>query len=438
MVSESPARRDTGVAIVLPGGGARGAYEIGALSVLLPALEARGERPAILCGTSVGGINAAVLASLAHLPAGEQVEAAVERWRGVRKRDILAPLLGPRSAIVVARLAGELVRVPGVRFRSLLDPAPLRSSIDRWVDWPRLHANVRAGHAETVCVAATAVADGTPVAFYETRAATADATSEDIRYVRARLSAEHVRASASIPVLFPPVAVRSPRAARGSYMDGATRLNTPIKPALDLGADRVIVVGFEPIVARPQRLEHAEPHLADIAANVMDGLLLDQVNTDLQRLAAVNSFFAEDGFGSSTARAARAYRESRGRRAYRKVPYAIVTPEAPRELGCLAERVFDSRYGGLRGLRDPDFLLLARMLGRAGASRGELLSFLLFDEVFIDELLAAGRRSAERWLRRHPGFWCADAAHDLGLDPARAVREREAASLEEWRALRRL
>ena len=72
-------------------------------------------------------------------------------------------------------------------------------------------------------------------------------------------------------------------------------------------------------------------------------------------------------------------------------------------LGALAEQVFQRRYGGLRGLRAPDFPLIARLLGGGRArSRGELLSFLLFDEVFVEELLAAGRRDAERWVQRHP------------------------------------
>ena len=77
------------VAVVLPGGGARGAYEIGALSVLLPALEARGERVSVYCGTSVGAINATTLASLAHLSVEEQVATTLAHWRELRKRDVL-------------------------------------------------------------------------------------------------------------------------------------------------------------------------------------------------------------------------------------------------------------------------------------------------------------------------------------------------------------
>src|ERR1700716_2579685 len=85
----------TRIAVVLPGGGARGAYEAGALTVLLPALEARGERVTIYSGTSVGAINAVVLASLAHRYPDAQAAALVERWRDMRKTDVIARIIGP-------------------------------------------------------------------------------------------------------------------------------------------------------------------------------------------------------------------------------------------------------------------------------------------------------------------------------------------------------
>lgn len=427
------------VAVVLPGGGARGAYEVGALSVLLPALEQRGERVSVICGTSVGAINAAFMAATAHQPAGERVERALARWKGIRKGDVIAPLLGLRTPLGALRLAGDLAGLPGVRYRSLMDPSPLRGNLDRWVDWDALHANVDGGAVEAACVVASSLDSGSPVGFVERHGGgVPERPSEDVAYVATRLATEHVRASAAIPMLFPAVQVRAPEAARGFYVDGATRLNSPIKPAIDLGADRVIVIGFEP-VAQPATRPAAPvaPHLSDIAANMLDGLLFDQVADDMHRLAAVNSFFAEglaQGPGSASARA---YRSSRGRHPYRRIAYALVTPARRRELGRAAEDVYAERYGGLRGLRDLDFALLGRLLASPTESRGELLSFLLFDEEYIDRLIAMGRRDARRWLRRHPGFWCADSAHDFDLDPARAAAETEASSLEEWRSLRR-
>ena len=126
----------------------------------------------------------------------------------------------------------------------------------------------------------------------------------------------------------------------------------------------------------------------------------------------------------------------RGRPPYRRIAYALVAPERRGELGRTLQRVFEERYGGLRGLRSPDFALMSRLLGSRAASRGELLSFLFFDQAFIAELMTAGRRDAERWLERHPHFWCADPEHDLGVElSSRAVREED--TVREFRDLSR-
>jgi NTE family protein len=290
-----------------------------------------------------------------------------------------------------------------------------------------------------VCVVATSLSRGRPVAFVDTRGPLPAARgSGELEFMRVRIRGEHVRASAAIPLLFPPVEVTRPHAARDHYIDGGTRLNTPIKPALALGAERVIVVGFEPFdgtrAQEPKRRER--PRISDVAANVVDGLLVDQVGDDIHRMVAINSFFAEHASRGSS-RAARAYRRSRGRPPYRRVSYALVAPETRGEIGRIAERVFERRYGGLRGLLSPDYPLLSRLLGGRTRSRGELLSFLLFDREFVGELIEAGRRDARRWLDRHPGLWCSDPAHDfdVGHDEAERIRDEEA--LDEWRAIRR-
>lgn len=426
------------VALVLPGGGARGAYEVGALSVLLPALHERGEQVSILCGTSVGALNAALFGSLAAEPVEVQVQQALDRWRTMRKGDVIAPIIGPRSLLTVARLVGEALEIPGLRLGSLLDPSPIRSNIERWIDWLALHRNVRSGIVDAVCVVATALSTGSSVGFVETRhRAPRTRASDDIHYVRSSLNGEHVRASAAIPLLFPPVRVDQPLSAADHYVDGGTRLNSPIKPALALGADRVIVIGFEPFGAHAApTVRRGPPRIADVAANVIDGLLVDQVRSDLHRLAAINSFFVEAPTGG-TSRSAVAYRTAAGQHPYRRVSYALVAPSQPGEIGALAEQVFTERFGGLRGLRDPDFPLMSRLLGGRTRSRGELLSFLLFEPTFVEALIDAGRRDAGHWLARHPRFWCSDASHDLNVDAYDEARVREQHTLDEFRELRR-
>jgi NTE family protein len=426
------------VALVLPGGGARGAYEIGAMAELLPALEARGERVSIFCGTSVGAINAALMASLADRPAADQVQAALEHWVGLGKDQVIRRVVGPGLPLTILRWLGEALEVPGVRLASLLDPAPLGANLERWIDWPALHRHVGRGRVRAVCVVATSLTSGRPVGFVESgKPLPRTRASDGLSYTRVRLASEHVRASAAIPLLFPPVEVTRPRPARDHYIDGGTRLNTPIKPALALGADRVIVVGFEPFAggAGP-RGAAVRPRFSDVAANIVDGLLVDQVGDDLRRLVAINSFFAEHA-GGGPSPSARAYRRSRGRPPYRRVSYALVSPERRGDIGRLAESVFERRYAGRQGIVRPDYPLLSRLLGGRGRSRGELLSFLLFDSMFVGELIDAGRRDARRWLDHHPGFWCSDPAHDFDVDADAVERERDDAALDEWRALRR-
>jgi NTE family protein len=407
------------------------------MSVLLPALEARGERVTVWCGTSVGAINAATLASLAHKPATEQVEAASQLWEQLHKDDVIAPIAGIGGMRMLVRLLGHALGVPGVGLASLLDPSPLGASLDRWIDWAQLARNVEAEVVRAVCVVATSLSTGDPVAFVASRRGAPQHMDDAIRYVEARLSGEHVRASAAIPVFFPTVEVTTPRAARGHYADGGTRLNSPIKPALNLGADKVIVIGLEPFAPAGGRPSPPRgPSIADVAANVLDGLLVDQVAQDLRRLAAINSFFVEDAM-TGTMPSPRAYRLARGHAPYRPISYALVAPRRRGAIGQIAESTFNRRYGGLRGLRDIDYVVMARALGGSTHSRGELLSFLLFDHVFITELIGLGRRDAARWLRRHPRVWCRDAAHDLslgGLDRG-ALKEQEA--LEEFRSHRR-
>jgi NTE family protein len=424
------------VAIVLPGGGARGAYEAGALSVLLPALEARGERVSIVCGTSVGAINAAMVGSMADRTPTETAAAAVERWSKVRRGDVLGRIVGPGMAIKALRFVGEALEVPGVRLSSLLDPAPLRDSLERWIDWMALHRNVKQGQIDAVCVVATAVTKSRPVAFVETTGTLPKrGSSSPLHYVRAQLAGEHVRASAAIPLLFPPVAVTSPASVADHYIDGGTRLNSPIAPALALGADRVIVIGFEPFTGdRGREGGGGVPRLADVGANVLDGLLVDQVSDDIHRLAAINSFFVDGPAGAPAS--ATAYRTARGHEPYRKISYALVAPERRGALGELAEEVLSQRYGGLRALADPDVAFMSRILGR-GPSRGELLSFLLFDERYLGGLIDLGAADAQRWLDRHPRLWCSDASHDLDVDPSAFASAHDQHALDEFRLERR-
>src|SRR3954463_13669168 len=117
---------DERIALVLAGGGARGAYEAGALTVLLPELERRGQRPDLVVGTSVGALNAAFVAATAHLPAADVADAAIAAWSSIRDERVLEPLVSTGSLVRLAGYLGEALGVPRARAWSVLDPSPLR------------------------------------------------------------------------------------------------------------------------------------------------------------------------------------------------------------------------------------------------------------------------------------------------------------------------
>jgi NTE family protein len=318
-----------------------------------------------------------------------------------------------------------MLGIPGVRLDSLLDPAPLRRNLARWIDWTRLHENLDRGVVRALAVIATAARTGHPVAFVEGRLERSAHRSHAIDYVTARIDQAHVRASAAIPILFPPVRVTHPTAASGWYVDGGTRLNTPIKPAIDLGAERVVVIGTGSVVAPPKhagRHEAPAPDFGVSALHLLQGALADPLVEDMRRLGEINSFYADP----SSSPAAIRERAARGRPPYRRVPYIFIAPRRADSIAQLAARVFEERYGGLRALRSPDVALLSRLLGSSSPTHGELLSYLLFDPRFIASLVEMGRDDASAWLRAPPGPdepWQVEPL-DAFSDSARPVRAR--------------
>jgi NTE family protein len=366
-----------GVAVVLAGGGARGAYEAGVLSVLLPALEAHGMRPDLFMGTSAGAINAVGLASRAHLRATASSSAVLDLWREVHASSVFRGPLHGAFGKLFGR--GHDAR----QARALLDTAPLARTLERVVDWDRLHANVGEDGIAAVGVVATSSCARHSTVFLEAaeRLPRPPADAERaIVYVPTVLEARHVLASSAIPLLFPPVEIERPPEAAGWYFDGGVRLNTPIKPALALGAARVVVVATAPVEPEERPLPG---HLAPVpgvgtaAARLLHAMLDDRMVEDLRTLALKN------GPGL------------RGR----VVPWLFGGPRGHDAglLGRLVTEVLDGRAEG-RGHRGPFRQLTRRALRRVLAgdpSRAELASYLYFDADFIEGAIRLGRRDAE-------------------------------------------
>jgi NTE family protein len=384
------------IALVLAGGGARGAYEAGAISVLLPALERRNQRPRIVIGTSAGALNASFLAANAHLPAAKLIPDALKIWESVTWPQVAQPLISPSSAIRLAEYAGEVLGVPKSRLESLLDPGPLRATLQDRIDFNQLNRNIQAGALDTVAVVGTSALTSRSVVFHSGLTSPPPDHRRGIDYVATTLTEDHVLASAAIPVIFPAVHIQQPDVAKGWYFDGGTRLNTPIKPAIEFGAERVVVIAATAIAPGPKTLAgEQQPDALEGAGQVLLGLLGDQLTGDLQTLATINTL-------------TRATRVAPGRK--RQVPYMVIAPARRDAIGQIALRVLRKHYGRLlNAVRSPDITVLSRLIGAGtDAQHAELLSFLMFAPEFTTALISLGKKDAKRWLNQPhsvDGIW---------------------------------
>lgn len=384
------------IAFVLAGGGARGAYEAGALSVLMPALERLGQRPSMLVGTSVGALNAAYLATAHDRSADETAAGLLECWQAIGRTGVMLPLY-QQLPLLAVRYLGEVLSAPGFRFSSLLDPKPFEHNVEQWIHLPDIHRNVADRRVGALAVIATTVRSGRTVGFVEGMPERSLHRSHIIDYIPAQIEHAHLRASAALPVLFPPVRVDTPDEARGWYVDGGTRLNTPIKPALDLGADRVVVIGTDAVTTashEPGRYEGNPPDLVDGALHLLEGATVDPLAEDIIMLGNVNLFYSDPASAAAAAR----YRQARGKPPYRQVPYIFVAPDHRGAMGELALKIFHARVNGHLSLHSLSRRMLHQLLGGDSPSHGELLSYLLFDPEFLEELITMGQRDAHRWL----------------------------------------
>jgi len=421
------------VAVVVAGAGARGAYEAGALSVLLPHLKAAGVVPKLFVGTSAGAINAILFAATAQLTAAEQGSAVLDVWRHIHLSDVFRT---PLRTVwrTVAQGIGQFVHVPGVRLTSLLDTAPLSATAERVVNWNQLRTNIDACRT-ALAVVATSGADNRTKVFVDRVGDPPPGPDDDraIDYLNAKIGRSHVLASAAIPTIFPPVWVpdqpTTSANSGGWYIDGGVRLNAPLKPALALGADAVVIVATHPPLDRAPEVPHAAPAEApdidDVLVRVLDAALVDRMVEDIRTLAKVNALVQAGDV-----------QEHSGVAGSKLVPYLAVGPKERGTLGALAGRVFDERTARIgrvtRLVRDPTMQLLGRLLGGDGSRRGDLLSYLFFDPEFMEASIALGRSDAEAVLAdaaAHAVPWQLDPLKDsrsamCRTDPIRETRAR--------------
>jgi NTE family protein len=389
-------RRDAPTALVLSGGGARGAYEAGVLAGLVDVLGLRLPDPCpfrVFSGTSVGAINAVWAAANAHR--GDMgVETLIAQWLTLsidtHLRVDVPGLLSLRDAWSrMARRVGYTAD-HGERWgRSFVDPRPLERVVKRSVPWGTLHENVARGLVHAAVVAALQIRTGRTTMFVELGAGAKFRPSRDPRRTHApgKLTADHVLASAAIPFLFP-----ARRVGSDYYCDGGLRHNTPIAPAIRSGAERLVVVSLlhrhgmaDTAVGEEMRVE-AYPHLRFLAGKIVNALLLDSVDYDLQVLERFNKLLAvleRTVEPHELERVQRVLKDDRGM-SYRMLDTLVFHPSL--DIGGLAAEHARQRRGRTMGAWAITHLL------RSGSFEDDLLSFLFFDGDFAERLIELGHQ----------------------------------------------
>jgi NTE family protein len=383
----APPHRNRRVALILSGGGARGAYEVGVLSYVLDGLaRIRGGPPRIdiLCGTSVGAINACFLA--AHLADPTQgIRRLIDLWTGIDLAGVLG--FGVKQAMSMHRL----VLGGGAQTAGLFDVTPMARLIEREIPWRAVARTLRHGHLSALSVSATEVASGRTVIFMQTGPDGTLPTTAPLRTIvrGALIGPLHALASAAIPLLFPPV-----RIGRELFMDGGVRQNTPIAPALRLGATHVFAVGLSREVRGVDSggEDQKAPGAAMVLGKVLNAFLLDHVQSDYEVLTRVNRMI-EDGeatFGPTFLDRLNKPVIQRGDQPYRRVSSLVVRPSE--DIGKLAaayvRRGLPGKGGGLTRR-------ILSLLDVGEATEADLASYLLFDGAFAQRLIDLGRADAE-------------------------------------------
>src|SRR4051794_18293459 len=312
------------LALVLSGGGARGAYEAGVMRYIREDLagDLGGQAQFdIYSGTSVGGIHACFFAATADM-AAVQGRMLVDRWESFVLEDMVgfglreflkapATLLGSGT---IAEIEG------GRRLGGIVNTGKLERVVRRLIPWGQLGHNNRRGLFESLSVTATDIGSGKSVVFIQRTGGPLRKWSQD-PFVRAQfvnMACEHALASAALPILFPAVAVGD-----RFFCDGGLRQNTPLSPALRLGADKVLVIGLRHKPAEDEVSEESMPFpgAAFLAGKILNAFLLDHIDYDLDRLRRFNALI-EAAHAVDAAEHRRRFDEAASRT--RGAPYRVV------------------------------------------------------------------------------------------------------------------
>ncbi|WP_433769583.1 patatin-like phospholipase family protein [Pseudomonas putida] len=369
----SPAEPVTG--LILSGGGARAAYQVGVLAAIAELLPMGADNPfPVIVGTSAGAINAVSLASGAM-----DFRAAIERltafWQGFRSHLVLRSdwpgVIRQASRFVGHSLLGLGAQVPV----ALVDSSPLRELLNDKLHMNGIAEAIARQQLHAVAVTAFGYESGQAVTFYQGTGTIHDWLRHRRIGVPAQLSVEHLLASSAIPLLFAPVKI-----GEEFFGDGAVRQSAPISPALHLGASRVLVVGvsgnprgIDPEQPLQRSWTGQQPTLAQIGGHMLNSTFIDSLESDIELLQRLNQFSHLMPAGTPIRTLGVA-----------PVEVLVISPSQP--IDEIAARHRHELPAALR--------LFLRGPGATRTSGAGVLSYLLFEAGYCSELIDLGRRDA--------------------------------------------
>ena len=356
------------LAIIMTGGGARAAYQIGVLKAIGELLEKGAPSPfTIICGTSAGAINAAGLAAGA-----DRYHVAVRRlnfiWSNFTSNQVFRsdlPGIAKTGAhwLLTMMLGGLGKHGP----MYLLDRQPLRKLLEQYLDSAVFQASIEAGALDALCVSTSGYSSHQSVSFFQGRPELSNWKRAQRIGFASRITIDHLMASSAIPFLFKPEKIN-----REYFGDGSMRQTAPISPALHLGAERILIIGNRmERVAEPQRISNPDfPTLGEIAGHALDSIFLDSLDADIERLQRINrtiQLIADDD------------KEKHGI-TLRQVDVQVIYPS--QDLGELAQLHTHELPWTLR--------TLMRGMGAYSKTNSSFISYLLFERGYCNALIDLG------------------------------------------------